>query len=377
MPVTGTVSTTMTWRPPECTSDDAARRPPPPGRAVHRAGRGASCSRRSVRRARRRRPAPQRDGRHAAPRPAGTGRERRARGRHGVRPLAAARAVGWCSTSSRRTACRASTSTPSWSRFAEQQGGLGPTAPSCTPSPSAASRTTSSRSSSPTTAATGRSSSTPTADLGRLRCVEGARDVDHRPRRRRPRPCDLGEVTADFLSSRIQLLRERTVSVADRQRSSAGRAGCCWRSSSSGCSPSASTRDAGPQTEGDRVDGIARRIACPICDGESVYESRNNASVNIRTEIEAQVRARASAPTTRSSATSPSAYRGDVLLVPKAPASTRSVWALPRRRVVCGVAGLAVAFRRWRLRPRGRDTAATDDGLRGSSSGRCVMLDEP
>src|SRR5690606_33879689 len=50
-----------------------------------------------------------------------------------------------------------------------------------------------------------------------------------------------------------------------------------------------STRDSGPRTPGDRVDDISRRVACPICDGESVYESRNNASEAIRAEIRAQV----------------------------------------------------------------------------------------
>ena len=44
----------------------------------------------------------------------------------------------------------------------------------------------------------------------------------------------------------------------------------------------AASADRGPLDDGDRVDAITRRIACPICDGESVFESRNPASEGIR-----------------------------------------------------------------------------------------------
>ena len=48
-------------------------------------------------------------------------------------------------------------------------------------------------------------------------------------------------------------------------------------------------RDSGPRTSEERVDEIAKRIACPICDGESVFESRAAASVALRNEIQARV----------------------------------------------------------------------------------------
>jgi len=118
------------------------------------------------------------------------------------------------------------------------------------------------------------------------------------------------------------------------------------------------TRDGGPQTEGDRIDGIARRIACPICDGESVYESRNNASVSIRTEIEAQVREGVRTDDEIIGYIA-ERYRGDVLLVPRATGLDTLVWALPVAALVCGVAGLAVAFRRWARAAR-TAPAATD-----------------
>ena len=49
------------------------------------------------------------------------------------------------------------------------------------------------------------------------------------------------------------------------------------------------TRDAGARTPEERVEDISKQLACPICDGESVYESRNSQSASIRTEIKAQV----------------------------------------------------------------------------------------
>ena len=49
------------------------------------------------------------------------------------------------------------------------------------------------------------------------------------------------------------------------------------------------TRDAGARTPEERVEEISKQLACPICDGETVYESRNTQSASIRTEIKAQV----------------------------------------------------------------------------------------
>ncbi len=45
------------------------------------------------------------------------------------------------------------------------------------------------------------------------------------------------------------------------------------------------TRDTGPESQGDRIDELSKRVACPICDGESVFESQNNASIALRNQI--------------------------------------------------------------------------------------------
>jgi cytochrome c-type biogenesis protein CcmH len=115
------------------------------------------------------------------------------------------------------------------------------------------------------------------------------------------------------------------------------------------------TDNSAPTPE-ERVEAISKRLACPICDGESVFESRNNASANIRTEIRAQVDAGE-----RSNDEIISYFvqrESRLLLVPKATGFDALVWALPAFAAVCAIAGLVVAFRRW---ARGADTVPTDD----------------
>ena len=108
------------------------------------------------------------------------------------------------------------------------------------------------------------------------------------------------------------------------------------------------TRSSGPQTPEDRVDSITQRVACPICDGESVFESQNSASRSIRTEVTGLVRANELSDDeiigfleTR--------YGADILLVPKASGFDALVWVLPTLGAALGIVGLAIAFRRWRL----------------------------
>jgi cytochrome c-type biogenesis protein CcmH len=107
------------------------------------------------------------------------------------------------------------------------------------------------------------------------------------------------------------------------------------------------TRDAGARSPEERVEEISKRLACPICDGESVYESQNSASSAIRSEIRAQV--------TTSDATDDEVigyivqnFGAQTQLVPSASGFDSLVWALPTAALVCAAVGLGVAFRRWR-----------------------------
>lgn len=108
-----------------------------------------------------------------------------------------------------------------------------------------------------------------------------------------------------------------------------------------------STRDSGPLNPGDRIDAISRRVACPVCDGESVFESRNPASEAIRAEIRASVYDGVATDDEILSAIANS-YGGKVLLVPSSSGFDALIWALPAAGLMVGLVGLWFAFKRWR-----------------------------
>ena len=117
------------------------------------------------------------------------------------------------------------------------------------------------------------------------------------------------------------------------------------------------TRDAGARTPEERVEDISKQLACPVCDGESVYESRNTQSASIRTEIKAQV--------TSTDATDDEIiayivqnFAAKTQLLPKATGFESLVWVLPSVALVCAAVGLYFAFRRWRL---AADAVPSDD----------------
>jgi cytochrome c-type biogenesis protein CcmH len=107
------------------------------------------------------------------------------------------------------------------------------------------------------------------------------------------------------------------------------------------------TADSGPRTPEERVEEISKRIACPVCDGESVFDSRNNASAAIRTEITRQVAANTLTDEEIVTLIEQN-YGGQVLLVPRATGLDALVWVLPVFVAVCAVVGLILTFRRWK-----------------------------
>jgi cytochrome c-type biogenesis protein CcmH len=107
------------------------------------------------------------------------------------------------------------------------------------------------------------------------------------------------------------------------------------------------TRDSGPRTPEERVEEITKRLACPVCDGESVYESANSASAAIRAEVKTQV--------TTSDATDDEIvafivqqFDAKTQLLPSATGFESLVWVLPTVAFVCAGVGLFFAFRRWK-----------------------------
>ena len=120
------------------------------------------------------------------------------------------------------------------------------------------------------------------------------------------------------------------------------------------------TRDSGPRTPDERIESISKRLACPVCQGESVYESRNTASNHIRELIRQGV---AEGELSDDQIIEQVAVRrdGEELLVPTGSGVEALAWALPATAFVLGVAGLAIAFRRWQRTARmlGRGDATT------------------
>ena len=116
-------------------------------------------------------------------------------------------------------------------------------------------------------------------------------------------------------------------------------------------------RDGGTRSENDRIDSITKRIACPVCSGESVFESRNAASVNIHNKVEDLVHegklgdAEIIASVQKDSPV-------QLLLVPKRTGLEALAWALPVAAGVVAFAGLALSFRKW---VKADDAVPTDE----------------
>ena len=120
------------------------------------------------------------------------------------------------------------------------------------------------------------------------------------------------------------------------------------------------TRDSGPRTPKERVEDISKQLACPICDGESVFESRNADSQAIRVEIARQVDT-GTVSDDQIINFIEQRFGSRVLLTPRATGIDALVWALPAAALVCAVVGLGVAFRRWKT---AADTIPDDEDRR-------------
>jgi cytochrome c-type biogenesis protein CcmH len=130
-------------------------------------------------------------------------------------------------------------------------------------------------------------------------------------------------------------------------------------------------RDSGPATAEERIDAIAQRLACPTCDGESVYESRGSASQAIRQEIARQVAA-GQASDDQIVAAIDDSYEADLRLVPDAEGLEAAIWIVPVVAAVLAVAVLAFVFRRWRdegsLVPTDDERSLVEKAMRDSES---------
>ncbi len=117
------------------------------------------------------------------------------------------------------------------------------------------------------------------------------------------------------------------------------------------------TRDAGARTPEERLEEISKQLACPICDGETVYESRNASSAAIRTEVKAQITS-TDATDDEIIAYIVQQYDYKTQLLPRASGFESLVWVLPSAALVCATVALFFAFRRWKANV---DTVPDDD----------------
>ena len=124
-----------------------------------------------------------------------------------------------------------------------------------------------------------------------------------------------------------------------------------------GCLAYGVTRDAGARTPEERVEEISKQLACPICNGETVYESRNTASASIRAEIKNQVSA-TDASDDAIIAYIVQQFGAKTQLLPRASGFESLVWVIPGVALVCAGVGLFVSFRKWRTNV---DTVPDDD----------------
>ena len=119
-------------------------------------------------------------------------------------------------------------------------------------------------------------------------------------------------------------------------------------------------RDSGPRTPDERIEAISKRVACPVCQGESVYESRHPTSENIKDAIQDRV-SEGVLSDDEIIQSVVAARDGQELLVPTADGVEALAWALPATAFVVGVAGLTMAFRRWQRNSASLAPATEDD----------------
>src|SRR4051794_12699579 len=136
------------------------------------------------------------------------------------------------------------------------------------------------------------------------------------------------------------------------------------------------SQSSGPRTPDERLEYISTRLKCPICEGESVFESRNSDSEAIRTEIRSQI-SQGQLSDDQIITYMTDRYGEQLLLVPKASGIDALVWVLPVAAAICAVVGLAFAFRRWRRTvdtiPDDEDRARVDAARSGAEPDEAVL----
>jgi cytochrome c-type biogenesis protein CcmH len=136
------------------------------------------------------------------------------------------------------------------------------------------------------------------------------------------------------------------------------------------CLAIGTVRTSGPYSVEDRINAVAKTIKCPTCQGESVADSNAPTSREIRDDIAARLTRGESPDEIR--AFYVSSYGEEILLTPSGSGVSAIVWVLPVLVLVGAVAGLVIAFRRW----RGPGAAAATDDDRALVESALADFDE-
>jgi cytochrome c-type biogenesis protein CcmH len=106
-----------------------------------------------------------------------------------------------------------------------------------------------------------------------------------------------------------------------------------------------------PRTADEREQAIYERLACPVCDGESVVESRAESAVQIR-EVVARLVVEGQLTDDEIVTQIDASYVEELALTPGRSGLDLLVWVLPAIAFVGAVAGLIAVVLRWQRTPR-------------------------
>jgi cytochrome c-type biogenesis protein CcmH len=111
--------------------------------------------------------------------------------------------------------------------------------------------------------------------------------------------------------------------------------------------------DSSPEARALRLE---HQLACPVCDGQSVFDSNSSQSEAIRADIPRRIAAGQSDAEIR--AYYVTRYSEKILETPSNSGLGIVAWGLPALALILGAVGIVVAVRRWSSTPR---LAATDE----------------
>lgn len=101
-------------------------------------------------------------------------------------------------------------------------------------------------------------------------------------------------------------------------------------------------------SDGERVQYLSERFACPVCDGQSVSESNAAVATTIREFIAIEVNNGSTDTEIRDELVK--SYGTSVLMTPPSDGAAVLVWILPIAVLVFGMVGIAEAARRGRIK---------------------------